>query len=1157
MKKLNDDYLYSPTDLTTFLESEFVTWMERFDLDFPGVVIPDPIDEESELLFKKGQEHENSFLKELYDTGQDVCEIVPNDNRYIATQEAMKSGRGIIYQAALTKGHFTGLADFMIRVDTPSELGNFSYEVGDTKLSRKAKPSHIIQLCCYAEMIEAIQGIRPQWIQVMLGNGQIKRFRTNDYFYYYLQVKQAFLQQQLMFEPSQKHEPTYGDDFGRWSSYAKTLLDQQDHLSQVANITRIQIKRLENAGVRTLTSLATTQLKHIPKVNPLVLERLKQQARLQLESKALDRPKYELIKLDEGLAHKPYGLSLLPPTSPLDIFFDMEGYPLVDGGLEYLFGVTYLENGEPQFKDWWAHNPIQEKAAFEGFMDWVYQRYQEDPLMHIYHYNVYEVAALRKLMGRYGTKEKEVDDLLRHEVFIDLYKVVRQGIRVGEPSYSIKNIEHLYMDARTGDVKNAGLSVVYYERWLETQDGQDWQTSTILNEIRNYNKDDCISTWKLAQWLRGVQQQNGIEWIGPPENRQDESSANDGLIFGSAAELARTILASLPMESDTENGEESRISELLAWLLEFHRREKKPTWWAYFDRLSKTSEELADDPDCLALLTRTDTPAEAVKRSKCFEYRYNPDQDTKLTAGKICHFLFEGEALSTTIESLDTQQGLIRIKLSLDTLQNKGLADNELPQSIDLIPYENIPYKTIEEAIFRVVKAWWQTQKLPPALNDFLRRNHPRRSSGITGDLIPETLDTLEGTLNTILDLDKSTLCIQGPPGAGKTFTAAHVIVALLSRGKTIGMTSNSHKAIVNLMAEVAKIAVEKKCDFKGAKTGSDIDEELTQYPFIQQKADIKKLTISMINGIQFVGGTAWTFSNECVEGKFDYLFVDEAGQVPIANLVGMSLCADNIVLLGDQMQLNQPIQGAHPGESGLSILEYYLEDHATIPPDKGIFLEKTFRLHPNICEFISDCVYDGRLKSVESDTLKRHLVFSGRPNTEIAILKQAGILYLPVFHEGNSQSSEEEVEAIQSVVSFLLKQEHVNKQGEKYPLALEDILFVAPFNMQVRMLQDAFGPSARVGSVDKFQGQQAPIVIVSLCASSGEDINRGLEFLLCKNRLNVAISRAQVLAIVVGSPTLALTRCSSIEQMALLNLYCRLIEEYSITPEPELLEPI
>ncbi len=290
----------------------------------------------------------------------------------------------------------------------------------------------------------------------------------------------------------------------------------------------------------------------------------------------------------------------------------------------------------------------------------------------------------------------------------------------------------------------------------------------------------------------------------------------------------------------------------------------------------------------------------------------------------------------------------------------------------------------------------------------------------------------------------------------------------------------------------------------------------------------------------QLVAGTAWLFTKEEFDQTFDYLFIDEAGQVSLANLVAMGTCARNVVLLGDPMQLGQPTQGVHPGHSGESGLEYLLDGRATVPPDRGIFLPTTWRMAPDVCRFISDAVYEGRLQPEEANENQK-LVLNKKADP---ILIETGIRFLPLAHAGNSQKSPEEAGRIRALYDNLLLQHFIDKYGKKHRIGPADILVVAPYNMQVNLLRQTLPEGARVGTVDKFQGQEAPVVIVSMATSSEEYLPRDIGFLFSKNRLNVAISRAQCLAVVVASPDLLTVKCNTVEQMALVNLLCWVAEE-------------
>jgi uncharacterized protein len=360
-----------------------------------------------------------------------------------------------------------------------------------------------------------------------------------------------------------------------------------------------------------------------------------------------------------------------------------------------------------------------------------------------------------------------------------------------------------------------------------------------------------------------------------------------------------------------------------------------------------------------------------------------------------------------------------------------------------------------------------------------------------------------------------------------------------LRQGKRIGVSSNSHKAIENLLKEVGTIAGREEFVFAGAKVGTDGSAELKfTNPCIEVMERNK--AIKALDELQLIGATAWFFSDPALANQLDYLFIDEAGQVCLANVLAMGESTDNLVLIGDQLQLDQPVKGSHPGESGTSSLEYLLAESSTISPERGIFLSTTRRLHPEICALISSAVYDGRLHT-NSDSIERRLILPPAPSL---ITASSGILFKAVNHSGNSQSSIEEVECIEKLIAELTQcQLHFGE--EQRPLTLQDIMIVAPYNSQVRLIRSRI-TSEFIGSVDKFQGGEKTVVIISMCASDLANSPRGMEFLLSKKRLNVAITRAQVLAIIVGNRGLSQFACSTVEQAALLNLYCRIMQEGS-----------
>ena len=1134
MQRRSGQLIFSPGDLCRFFESPFASWMDRLRVERPGTEVPDEGAPELRLLADMGKEHEKRHLAALCASGKNVWEP-PSDldtfeRRHEVTFAAMRAGHDVIYQGAVCHGDFAGYADFLYRVETPSTLGAWSYDVADTKLARNPKPYFLLQLCAYAKMLEHLQGVRPERLVIINGASEEIPFRTDDYFFYFSALERRFLEAQRTFNADERPLPDARADHGRWQGKADEILEEMDHPCRVAGITSNQINRLRDAGITTLTALASTTVDRVPKLDPAMFRRLRAQARLQRDSRDRVAPLYVLVREESEVAR--HGLALLPPASGMDVYFDMEGYPLLEGGLEYLFGATVIEGGVPSFRDFWAHDRLGEKRAFEAFVDWLYARYLADPTMHVFHYGSYEVTALCRLMGQHGTREKEIDALLRAGLFVDLYRVVMQAVRIGEPRYSLKNVERLYRPARAGEVATAAQSVVEYARWLEQRDGDTWETSAILAGIRDYNRDDCESTWALRAWLSARQREEGIAYVPPPKKEAEGEVAPDPARAAADA-LAERLLAAIPLDRSGDP-ERWRLQELLAHLVGFHRREANPVWRAMFERRDKSHAELVENGDCLGALERTDTPKVPFKQSFLYEYRFDPDQDTKLGEGSEC-YIAEG-LVETTVVRFDADAGIVQIKL--------GKKQADPPRLLSLIPREYVDAKKIAASIARVAQTWEQTGRLPPALDMLLRRAPPR----VTG--VPPGSPLLAGPPDeasvtaVIAALNESAIAVQGPPGAGKTRVAAAAIVELASRGWRIGISSNSHKAIQKLIEEVQKKAPRGGPKLRITKINRSADDDLIAKGLVTGAASMKDVDLDAPDAPQIVGGTAWAFADPSAAGRFDYLFVDEAGQVSVANLVGMAPAARNLVLLGDQMQLGQPIQGSHPGESGQSALEYLLRDQRTIPAPLGIFLGTTWRLHPDLCQFISGAVYDDKLQAEASAASRLVKSVAGARGL---ILKEAGIVFVPVAHEGNGQASDEEVDTIAAIIRDLRGRELTGTTGERARRAStldeNDILVVAPYNMQVRALRAAL-PNVRVGSVDKFQGQEAPVVIVSMCASSGDASPRGIDFLFSPNRLNVALSRAQSLAVVVGCPDLARTRVRSVPQMKLVNLFCRIVEE-------------
>lgn len=1095
--------------------AEFMGCPHRVALWLAGEAPSDPQDETQALLWKKGLEHEATVLERLEQrVGQQAVRIpasgVSIEDRVRLTIEAIQQGAEIIYQGALTAGRWIGFPDFLLRSAT---AGNRHYRAEDAKLSKKAKRDHVLQIGVYAQLLNRVLGIPIVRGVVHVSASEPERFDLRETEYI-----TARLMRRLEEFADNEHRSTRALKCGAcercgYRSRCEDEWRKTDSPIFVAGLRSSQLLKLEAAGVETMSDLAQLAPGTVVKgIGQETVPKLAAQARLQKRAQQTGVHSAEVLPVEPGR-----GFCLLPSPQPGDLFLDLEGDPLYPGGLEYLFGVYGLQvdSDRPVYLPFWAHTLEEEKAAFEQVMRTISAHLAKFPDAHIFHFAQYEPTAFKRLAMRHGAMEAELDDLLRNHRFVDLYRVVRQGIRASTESYALKDLEKIYWGGRAGQVASAGDSIVQYEKWRLTQD------ASVLAEIAKYNEEDCVSTAMMRDWLDSLrpatavyQQLSTISKDGEREEaRSEEREAN---------EQSRRQLA---VRVRTSGVADERIRELVADLLWFHQRAQKPAWWALFERQTWSDEELAEDAESLGGITFDALASvECVKRSYLLTCRF-PPQDTKLKLGGKPVMATTLEPAGT-IENIRPEEGLLVLR--------RAVGRDDLPSEFSLLPSRPLKQQVLIDAVTAFAERFASGRlEEDRALMDFLLRDSPRVRGRQTGaELVAGGKDLIAETIRVIHDLDHTTLFIQGPPGSGKTFTASHAILALLKAGKRVGVASNSHKAINNLLFEIEKRATENNLSFVGAKKASQEDPDSD---FEGRFINSVRSSSEVNSQHQLIGGTVFHFAQEGLD-TYDYLFVDEAGQVALGNLVAMAGCAKNLVLIGDQMQLAQPIQGMHPGETGHSCLQYLLQRQATIAPDKGILLNVSYRMHPSICQFISDAIYDGRLTSAES-AAKRQLILGDSPH---GALQPAGISFYVVEHKGCTQSSAEEAAAVRAIVNDLLRHAFRDENGTVRPIILEDILVVAPFNMQVNLLKRMLPDCARIGTVDKFQGQEAPVVIVSMATSHGDEAPRGTEFLFNRNRFNVAISRAQCLAIVVQSPRLQDVSVGSIDDLARLNLFAR-----------------
>ena len=801
----------------------------------------------------------------------------------------------------------------------------------------------------------------------------------------------------------------------------------------------------------------------------------------------------------------------------------MEGDPFVsEGGLEFLFGYAFRgEGGAERYVADWSFSRVEEKAAFERFVDFTIARLNEFPDLHIFHFAPYEPAALKRLMGRYATRENEIDQMLRAGLFVDLYAVIRQGIRASVESYSIKKLEPLYAFERAASLADAGETLAKVQACLELGDldGIEDQDRAV---VQAYNRDDCLSTWRLRDWLEVVRAEliksgTVIERPRPPSGEASPDLTDWQLKI---ADLVDRLTRGVPVDVADRSGEQ-HAKWLLANILDWHRREEKAVWWEYFRLSALTAEDLMDERAALSGLSFVEAVGGTTKAPI---HRYSfPAQDTDLRGDEDLRNV--GGAKFGKVDAISLESWTIDIKKRKDTADIHPGA---------VFAHQIIDSKVLAEALVRigeyVADDGMEGDGPYRAARDLLMLAGPRMGEqGLKG--AGETM--LEAAIRIAPHLDGGVLPIQGPPGAGKTHIGARMICTLAHAERRIGITANSHKVIRNILDKSIKASDELSVAIQCIQK---VSEKQTDLPRLQFATD-NAATLGAIGTTCQVGaGTAWLWARPDAFQSVNVLFIDEAAQMSLANVLAVSQAAETIVLLGDPRQLEQPTQGSHPEGTGVSALDHILGMHATIPADRGLFLEETWRLHPEICAFTSELFYESRLHPRPGLELQK-IKASGR-------IDGSGLRFMPVMHEGNQSSCPEEADKIKILVAEILGSgaRWTNRDGIEALIGLDDILIIAPYNSQVFELQVRI-PGAKIGTVDKFQGQEAPIVIYSMTTSSQADAPRGMEFLYSPNRLNVATSRAKCACVLVGSPLVFEADCRTPRHMQLANAFCRYLE--------------
>jgi uncharacterized protein len=1123
MRLVDGRVVFAASDLNDYLACPHRVALRR-DAMARGVAPPDD-DPTLEIIAHKGQQHERRMLDSFVGAGRRVTTI-PDDggspDRFAAavaaTRAAMERGDEVIYQGAFLHDGWSGRADFLERVESPSALGPFSYDVADTKLALRERPAFLVQLCLYAEFVAAIQGKLPGVVRAIFGDARDVPYDPARFLAYVRRAKARFVARIETLAPDDFPERIAACGQCAWSAHCESARREVDDLSLVAWMRRDQIVKLRGIGIATLAALAAAPDDARP-AGMEAFQSLRRQARLQLAQRNTGEFCYELLpERDEA------GFALLPRPDPYDVYFDMEGDPLYDAGvgLEYLFG-SLVRKDSPPYRWGWGETPDEERKRFQEFVDWLIAHRRAHPDAHVYHYAPYERSALRRLAMRHGTREDEVDALLREHAFVDLYAVVRGAVAQSQESYSIKKLEPFYGFVRTTDVRKGDQSIVAFEQYLLGRDDGS-RDERKRDDIIAYNREDCESTADLHEWLLAIRPP-GIAWRTAAASEERAARAEDA----ERRAVEDALLASAPPDGP---------NALVAHLLAYHRREAKPVCWAVFDRTENDMDFVVEDKEAIGGLTLAAEIApyklKPSDRNLVYTYRF-PRQEHKLGRDPIDP-VTERSPGGVTV---DDDNRLVRIKLA-----------GKAPHPKSLIPGWPIRTDNHAAALLRFGAAVRDgvASETYPAAWDIVRRARPRITGLIEGSAIQPVLRAGEEAIDPgavadlVLRLDHSALVVQGPPGSGKTYVGAHVVAALVAAGKRVGITSTGHKAINNFLSMLERVVAESGRTFRGVKKGDGgADQHFdSKYGMVENRSDN-----DAFKEFDVVAGTSWLFVHPAL-APVDVLVIDEAGQFALADAVAVAGKADSVVLLGDPLQLAHVSQGSHPDGAGVAVLTHIVGEGETVAPDRGVFLDRTFRMHPALADFVSAMVYDGRLRSADA---------CARQRIDAPWFSGAGLRYVPVEHDGNAQASEAEASAVAGICAGLVGGTFTDHTGQTRAMTIDDVLVVSPYNMQVnllkRTLRALFGDSVRVGTVDKFQGQEAPAVIYSLAVSSAEDAPRGAEFLFEENRFNVAVSRGRALAVVVASPRLLEAPCATVDLLRSVAAFCAFAEAADASRAP------
>ena len=1158
--------------------------------DLPGPIVFK--DELRALRSQLGNRHEEAWIKRLVALGVGVFEVGRTGNdeeREERTRSAMREGVEAVHGGRISHGRWVGEPDLLFRKDVIRRLTGHAvvdsavghrYEAADVKLSGDLAITALLQVALYAELIDAIQGIevtdrRDHQMHFFLGaadgeqDGMFgaagpKGLRSLSVAAYGAYTRRHMRRVEAAWDSDgaplpKEPEPVRYCDRCSWERNCDAVWRENRDLILLSGLRKDERRALRVGGISTVGQLAVAGDAAEPAI-PVKdrREHLMRQADLQEKSLDLPEPLSELRPPTRGVFEREEvrrGFAALPKPARFNIYMDFERYDFherEEGGLESKTVLAgFVVNGldllatSGRYEHALAETTAEEGKLFDTLVSQLTvaaEQAERDGVIQagdqilVFHFSPQEPSSFRRLAAEYGIGH----DLLVRLQWVDLRDITIRVATIGVERYSLKEIEHITKFTRKVPLKEVKLPAISYFRYLTATDPAE--KLGYLSTLRDYNDDDCRSLVALQAWLESIrtaygQQFPDADWGPLPRPSKPKKTSEKSLKLQAdyaalklrlqTAEAAHRSRLEACEEEDTVSAEWHRWC---ADLTGFYARERLA---AFMDRMQKyqaPGHSLHDEPKAIGHL----------KRETEGFYSFPQQLVTLEPEDKV-----EAIVGTTIIEGKITALDRAACKVWLDW---GDCQMEEHPTSI--IEADTFMYTGPEEAMADFSE---QALEGPEAVPSITRRLLYRESPACLS-AIDAALSGSDRGLKAAMEIQMGdVLVVQGPPGTGKSHLAGRIMNNLVRRGQSVAVTTQSHAAYqipireAGLSPQQVRIAQEKNVMWKklsGEKLGEWIRDQTGAVS----------------------GGTRYTFSHPALVGAFDVLIVDEAGQYSMADLVGISRCARKIILLGDPQQLPMVTQAHHPvGPSGISAMSHWLgDDVQTVPPADGVFLERTYRLHPGIADFIGDTFYEGRLTAATLDQQRQSVLLRG----DTGVLPP--LLFLSVDHDREGAWSIEEAEAIANFIHSLVTRGRITRRdgtedgftsaaqekgADPLRAGKPDILVITPYSAQAERIEFALGermkrpdgidlrPYVRIQTVDKAQGDEAHVAIYSMTRASVQGARHGADFVLSANRFNVAVSRARALAVVVASPKLLDEVPTNLKHVKSLNPFAAFLE--------------